>query len=117
MTTLEDKQARGEGEGSLSRQMRRGHRRAPEAGDHLGEADDLLDAVGDQVGQVRQHGEAGALLLAGVGAAALLVVHHQQVVDVHLGVHRLCAQRDQDKVSAGLLVTAISTRLRRVKGV
>ena len=58
----------------------------PEARDHLGKADDLLDAVGHEVGQVGQHGEAGAVL-AGVGAAALLLVHHHQVVEVHrLGV-------------------------------
>lgn len=59
----------------------------PEPRDHLGKSYDLLDAIGDQVGQVRQHGEAGALLLTGVRTAALLLVHHQQVVKVHFGVH------------------------------
>lgn len=64
----------------------------PEARDHLGEADDLLDAVGDQVGQVGQHGQLGVLLV-GVGAAgAAVLVHHQQVAQVHLGVHRLCSK-------------------------
>lgn len=62
------------------------HAHKPEARDHLSKANDLLDAVGDQVGQVRQHGEAGALLLTGVGTVAMLV-HHQQVVEVHFCVH------------------------------
>ena len=31
----------------------------PEPWDHLGKADDLLDAVTDQVSQVGQHGELG----------------------------------------------------------
>lgn len=43
-----------------------------------------------------QHGEAGALLLAGVRAAALLVVHHQQVVEVHFGVYGLCGEEGED---------------------
>lgn len=43
-----------------------------------------------------QHGEAGALLFAGVGAAALLMVHHQQVVEVHFGVYCLCSEQDED---------------------
>lgn len=59
----------------------------PEPRDHLGKSNDLLDAIGDQVSQVGQHGEAGALLLAGVRTAALLLVHHQQVVEVHFGVY------------------------------
>lgn len=58
----------------------------PKARDHFGKANDLLDAVGDQVSQVRQHGQAGALLLTGLRAAALLLVHHQQVVEIHFGV-------------------------------
>lgn len=61
----------------------------PEAWDHLGKSNDLLDTVGHQVSQVGQHGEAGGLLLTGLRAAALLVVHHQQVVEVHFVVYRL----------------------------
>lgn len=40
-----------------------------------------------------QHGELG-VLLAGVGAARSVLVHHQQVAEVHLGVHRLCSKQD-----------------------
>lgn len=71
---------------------RRG-RSVPEAGDHLGEADHLLDAVGHQVSQMGQHGELG-VLLAGVGAARSVLVHHQQVAEVHLGVQRLCSKQE-----------------------
>lgn len=63
------------------------HAHKPETRDHLSKSYDLLDAIGDQVSQVRQHGEAGALLLTGVRTAALLLVHHQQVVEVHFCVH------------------------------
>ena len=69
----------------------------PEARYHLGKADDLLDAVADEVGEVGQHGEAGALLLVGLGPAALPLVHHQQVTEVHqLGVHRLCGKSTKE---------------------
>lgn len=59
----------------------------PESRDHLGKANDLLDAIGDQVSQVGQHGEAGSLFLTGLRAAALLMVHHQKIVEVHFGVY------------------------------
>lgn len=59
----------------------------PEPRNHLGKANDLLDAIGDQISQVGQHRKAGALFLAGIRATALLVVHHQQVVEVHFGVY------------------------------
>lgn len=55
----------------------------PETRDHLGKSNDLLNTVGHQICQMRQHGEAGGLLLAGLRATALLMVHHQQVVEVH----------------------------------
>ena len=64
----------------------------PEARDHLGKANDLLDAVGDQVGQVRQHGQL-VVVLAGVRTPRPVLVHHQQVGEVHLGVHRLWGRR------------------------
>lgn len=48
-----------------------------------------------------QHGEAGALLLTGVRAAALFLVHHQQVVEVHFGVYRLCSQQDEESRAEG----------------
>lgn len=44
-----------------------------------------------------QHREAGALLFARVRAAALLMVHHQQVVEVHFGVYCLCSEQDEDR--------------------
>ncbi len=47
----------------------------PEAWDHLGKAYDLLDAVGDQVSQVGQHGKL-CVLLAGVWTASTVLVHH-----------------------------------------
>lgn len=43
---------------------------------------------------MRQHGEAGALL-TGVWAAALLLVHHEQAVEVHFSVYRLCSEQNQ----------------------
>lgn len=61
----------------------------PESWDHLCEADDFLDAVGHQVGQVGQHGELG-VLLARVRTVDSILVHHQQAAEVHLCVHRLC---------------------------
>lgn len=68
----------------------------PEPRDHLGKSNNLLDTIGHQVSQVGQHREAGGLLLTGVGAAALLVVHHQQVVEVHLVLQRLCSEQHKD---------------------
>jgi len=64
----------------------------PEAGDHLGEADDLLDAVGHQVSQVGKHRQL-CVLLVGVGTAGAVLVHHQHAAEVHLGVHGLCLRR------------------------
>lgn len=61
----------------------------PEAWDHLGKADDLLDAVGDQVSQVGQHGQL-SVLFTGVWTISSILVHHQKAAEVHLGVHRLC---------------------------
>lgn len=65
---------------------------SPESRDHLGKSNDLLDTIGHQVSQVGQHGEAGGLLFAGLRAAALLMVHHQQVVEVQFVVYRLCSE-------------------------
>ena len=74
----------------------------PEARYHLGKADDLLDAVADKVGEVGEHGEARAFLIVGLRAAALLLVHHQQVTEVHqLGVHRLCGKSKKGEGERG----------------
>lgn len=67
----------------------------PESWDHFGKADDLLDAVGDQVSQVGQHRKAGSLLLAGVRATALFVVHQQQIVEIHFCVNGFCRHKDK----------------------
>lgn len=75
------------------------HKHIPEPWDHLCKANDLLNAIGDKISQVGQHGKAGGLLLTGVRATALLVVHHQQVVEVHFGVHRLCSEQEKGRTA------------------
>lgn len=62
---------------------------SPESGDHFGESDDFLDAVADEVGEVREHGQTRVVLLAGVWTAAAVLIHHQQITEVQLSVHRL----------------------------
>lgn len=64
----------------------RGASVSPEPRDHFGEADHLLDAVADQVGQVWEHGELGEV---DVNGGALVVLLGEVQVGKHLGLHGL----------------------------
>lgn len=55
----------------------------PEAWNHLGKTDDLLDAVADQVSQVWQHGETSGAFFVGLRAAVMVLVHHHHAGEVH----------------------------------
>jgi len=62
---------------------------SPEARDHFGKADHLLDAVADQVSQVREHGEVGEVDVHG---GALVVLLGEDQVGEHWGLHGLCGE-------------------------